>query len=342
MPSWRGAEMRAVRLHGIGDLRIEEVPAPPPPQDDQVLVRVTAAGICGSDLHNFRTGQWISRPVSIPGHEFTGTVLAAGPAAGGFKPGDTVVADSRFWCGACPRCTAGEPNLCENLGYVGEVCDGGFAEQVTLPARLLHRVDPAVPPAIATTAEPLAVAKHAITRLRPDPGAPVLVAGCGPIGGFVALLLAEAGHPVLVADRNAARRSRVASVAGATETNLDRESVTAALHGGRLRFAVDATGNIAAIRSSIDCLDSGGTLLLVGISHGTFDLDPNHVVERELSLIGCSAFSTELPDTIARLPALAPKIARLIDREIGLDDVPAAYEDLLAGRAAGLKAIIRP
>ena len=99
--------MRAVRLYGVGDLRVEEVPRPAAPSGSDVLLKVLAAGICGSDLHNFRTGQWISRAPSTPGHELAGEVLAVGTSVAGFAPGDRVVADSRFWCGACPACVSG-------------------------------------------------------------------------------------------------------------------------------------------------------------------------------------------------------------------------------------------
>src|SRR5690606_4590755 len=112
--------------------------------------------------------------------------------------------------------------LCPRLGYVGEVCEGGFAERVVLPARLLLPVASDLPPAIAALSEPLAVALHVRHRLAAPAGAPVLVAGCGPIGALAALLLVEDGAgPVLVADRNPARRARVAEVTGAIPTALE-------------------------------------------------------------------------------------------------------------------------
>src|SRR3954468_1451198 len=183
--------MRAARLYDVGDLRIEDVPAPETPTGDEVLIRVAAAGICGSDLHNFRTGQWMSRKPSTPGHEFSGQVVAVGSAVTKFLPGDRVVADSRFWCGECTQCLAGLRHLCERLGYVGEVCNGGFAEALLLPERLLFRIDPGLDLAIAALAEPLAVALHVVKRSAPAKGAPALVVGCGPIGGLVALVLAR-------------------------------------------------------------------------------------------------------------------------------------------------------
>src|SRR5262245_593855 len=103
--------MRAVRFHGVGDLRIEDVPVPDTPGAGEVRLRVRAAGICGSDLHNFKTGQWISRLPVTPGHEFAAEVLEVGTGVTALKPGDLVVADSRARCGNCANCKAGRYNL---------------------------------------------------------------------------------------------------------------------------------------------------------------------------------------------------------------------------------------
>jgi (R,R)-butanediol dehydrogenase/meso-butanediol dehydrogenase/diacetyl reductase len=334
--------MRAVRLYGIGDLRVEDVPDLGAPAEGWVRVAVRAAGICGSDLHNFHTGQWIGRAPSTPGHELAGEVVAVGAGVADFAPGDRVVADSRFWCGECAACRAGRRNLCERLGYVGEVCDGGFAEAVMLPARLLHKVEPSLDPVIAATAEPLAVALHAIRRLRPEPGAPVLVVGCGPIGGLAALLLGRMGRTPLVADRNIARRDLVADVAGGRAVRLDPADIATAAGGAPLLFAIEATGDVGALGALLDVVANGATVALVGIFHARFDLDPNALVEREIAAIGCSAFADELPEAVALLPAHADAIRRLIDGEVALDGVPDAYRRLLAGEATGLKIVVRP
>ncbi|RWE28368.1 alcohol dehydrogenase catalytic domain-containing protein [Mesorhizobium sp.] len=333
--------MKAVRLHGPGDLRVEDVLAPGAPDAGWVKLRVDAAGICGSDLHNFRTGQWISRSPSTAGHELTGTVLAVGEGVQTVAVGDRVVADSRFWCGECAQCIAGKRHLCASLGFVGEVCDGGFAEQTVLPSRLLHVVDRKLDERVAAMAEPLAVALHAVRRL-PKTAGSVLVVGCGTIGGLAALLLSRtfAGR-VLIADRNQARCARVARVTGATIVDLDRDAVAVATANAPLLAAIEATGSIAALAQLLDVLSPGGAVALVGIFHGRLDIDPNILVEREIALLGSHAFAGELPDAIRMLGELSEPLISLIDREIGLDEVPAAYERLLAGQGDGLKTIIR-
>jgi (R,R)-butanediol dehydrogenase/meso-butanediol dehydrogenase/diacetyl reductase len=335
--------MKAVRLHGIGDLRVEDVPRPAAPAAGDVRLRVLATGICGSDLHNFRTGQWISRIPSTPGHEVAAEVVELGPDVRTLAVGDRVVADSRVACGRCALCREGRANLCINLGYLGEVCDGGFAEELVLPATAITRVAPGLDPMVAAMAEPLAVALHAASRSGATPDSPALVVGCGPIGGLVALVLARAGvSPVLVTDRNRARVELVAEVTGASPVPLERAAITAATRGVPLRHAVEATGSTAAASALLDVVDNGATIALVGIFHGRLDLDPNRLVEREVTLTGCSAFADEMKDAVARLPDLAPDLARFLDVPIGLDAVPVAFQRLIDGKAEKLKTVVVP
>jgi (R,R)-butanediol dehydrogenase/meso-butanediol dehydrogenase/diacetyl reductase len=333
--------MKAVRLHDALDLRVEEVEPPPPPPPGYVNLKVRAAGICGSDLHNFRTGQWISRRPSTAGHEFCGEVIAVGAGVTELKVGDYVSADSRVWCGACAACLSGRPHICEKLGFVGEVCDGGFAEQTQLPAKLVVRHDRALARRVAAMAEPLAVSLHAVRRLALPAGEPVLVIGCGTIGGLSALLLSRLHDgPLLLADLNASRLALVEDVTGGHRVALERASISAALRHRRLRYALDATGSGQAIRAGLDLLAGGGAFALVGISHGRIDLDPNLLVEREIGLLGCHAFNEELPEAVSLLPTLAPSLERLCDPIATLDDVPDTYRKLLDGGASKLKSIV--
>ncbi len=334
--------MKAVRLYEVLDLRVENIDDPGPPPVGYVTVDVRAAGICGSDLHNFRTGQWITRRPSTAGHEFCGRVTAVGDDVEDLKVGDLVAADSRFYCGQCDACKSGRSNVCEHLGFVGEVCDGGFAERANLPARLLLKHNPSLKPAVAAMAEPLAVALHAVRQLRPPSGEPVLLIGCGTIGGLCGLLLSHLHDgKLLFCDLNPDRAEMVAGICGGSAIDLDRTQAKAALGGRRLRYAVDATGSTTAIAKGLEMLDGGGALALVGISHGRLDLDPNHLVEREIGLIGCHAFTDELPDAVALLPKLQPSLLQFSEVLTSLDDIPDAYRRLLEGRSNKLKTIIR-
>jgi (R,R)-butanediol dehydrogenase / meso-butanediol dehydrogenase / diacetyl reductase len=191
-------------------------------------------------------------------------------------------------------------------------------------------------------AEPLAVALHAVRRQAAPKGEPVLVVGCGPIGGLAALLLSRLHDgPLLVADRNAARAALVAGVTGAAVAELDAGSIRSALgEKAALRYALDATGSAGVLSTLLGLLAGGGSIALVGITHGSINLDPNTLVEREIALVGCHAFAGELPDAVAMLPDLSTYLLQLVDREICLDEVPSAYVRLLADDARGLKTVI--
>ena len=329
--------MRAVQLHGKGDLRLADVPRPGALKAGEVRVKVEAAGICGSDIHNYRTGQWISRTPSIPGHELSGVITETGPGAGHFNVGDLVVADSRYWCGTCEACRTGKHHLCQSIGFVGEVCDGGFAEETVLPARLLLKADQGLPADVAATAEPLAVALHAVARLAPVQGETILVTGCGMIGALVALVLSRKGAvSVRVADRNLARAELVAEVTGAVAVGVDQPGL-AGISG-----LVEATGSSPLLRHLVDVVPGGSRIALVGIFHGHMDLDPTILVERELALVGCHAFADELTEAVRLLPHLKDEILQFLSEPIRLDEVPEAYARIIAGEMKAPKTIIRP
>jgi len=329
--------MRAVRLHGVGDLRVEDVAEPDITAPDAVKIRVACAGICGSDLHNFATGMWLSRTPSTPGHEFAGEVIAVGSPDLEFKVGDRVVADSRVPCGSCETCASGRSYLCAGMGFVGEVNDGGFAEMTVQPARQLRRLpDASVSYRVAAMAEPLAVALHAVNRLGADRSGTVLVVGAGPIGALCALVLNHRGQArVLIADRNERRRSRVAEICGAQAVDL------AALPDAP-DAAIDATGAPAATDAVIRALRRGGRLALVGLYHGTPQVDLNAIVEGGLSVSGCAAFDTEFDDAVTLLAPLATALEALSEPPVPIDRTIGLYRELTTLETGKIKALIAP
>lgn len=326
--------MKAIRLHGVGDLRFEQVPAPLPPQEKEVTLSVSVAGICGSDLHNYKTGAWIIRAPSVAGHEFTGTVAAIGTGVDHVAVGDRVVVDSRHICGTCEACLDGLGQVCTSLGFLGEIIDGGFAEAVTIPARNVIKAPAGVPDRFLALAEPLAVALHALNLMSVPCGAEVIVAGCGPIGGLVTLLATLKGHPVRIIDQNAGRTALIAEATGASVTTLED------LQGHRFRFAIDTTGNAHVIRALLDSIAGASRLGLVGIGKPAEIVNPVHLVEREIGLIGCHGFGGELAEVAAMLPDLKDHLDPFIADIIELEAVPATYDALLAGDAAGIKTLI--
>jgi (R,R)-butanediol dehydrogenase/meso-butanediol dehydrogenase/diacetyl reductase len=334
--------MRAVRLHGIGDLRFETVASPAAPAPGMVRLRVRAVGVCGSDLHNFRTGRWIGRVPVIPGHEFSAQVLDVGEGVDTLAPGDAVVADSRVSCGQCAQCRQGRPNTCERMAYVGEACDGGYAEFVTLPARGLLKVPADLPHAVAALAEPLGVSLRVIRRLDPQRGAPILIAGAGPIGGFAALLLDHLGYgPLYIVERNAARAALLAELAHAQPIAPDPAAVAGIAGAAGLRYAIEASGSAALFNFLVGALAGGGRMAMVGIFDGHPTVDASAIVERELEIRGCSVFCEEQREALELLAPLAGRLQRLISVDVPLERLPEEFARLLEGKSAALKTVVR-
>jgi (R,R)-butanediol dehydrogenase / meso-butanediol dehydrogenase / diacetyl reductase len=334
--------VRAVRLYGVGDLRFEQAAVPRDLPTDSARVRVRAAGVCGSDLHNFRTGQWWNGVPTIPGHEFAGEIIEVGAQVADLRPGDLVVGDSRVNCGTCPRCLEGRPNVCDRMGYVGEVCDGAFAETIVLPAGRLLRVPAGVPFHVAALAEPLGVALRVIRRLDPPRDTPILIAGGGPIGGFAAILLRHLGFgPMAIIERNADRARLVASITGAKIIE-PRSAEIAQFAGSRgLRYAIEATGSQSLWAFLLGVLAGGGRLAMVGLFSGDQSVCANAIVERELEIRGCSVYCEEQRDVLPLLAPLAADLERATAPGISLEQLPSEYHRLLNGESGFLKSMVR-
>src|SRR5262245_12680413 len=330
--------MKVVRLYSKNDLRVEDISAPETLTPREVRVRVLAAGICGSDIHNFKTGQWISRSPSTAGHEFAGVITQVGTAVSSLRVGDRVVADSRVICGRCRNCVEGYPQICEKLGFVGEVVDGGFAEEVVLDCGLLHKVDQAADERVLAMAEPTAVALHTLKRLGAPPGSGILIVGCGPIGAICGILARHRGHHLLLADKSPDRASLVAQITEGQVIDLQASAHLKDLP----RFAIDATGSPSVVSLLAHIMPGGGAIALVGLGSGDLSIRASLLVEKEIKLTGCHAFNDEMPDAIKACQEYSDDFSAIVDPDIALDDVPRAYETIIAGRSKAPKTIIRP
>jgi len=266
----------------------------------------------------------------------SGWITDLGEGVRTLKIGDLVVADSRASCGHCAQCLSGHHNRCGQLGFLGEVQDGGFAEQLCLSAMRVLRVPTEVRPKIAALSEPLAVALRVVRRLDPPKGAPIVIAGGGCIGGFTGLLLSELGFgPLYLLERNRQRADLLREVCGLQPITLDDMSF-------QTTFVVEATGSAIMLEQMINRVAPGGRIALVGLFKQAGGLDLNRVVEREIDLCGCSVFAGEQQEVIPLLPRLAPRLERVISEPIGLEALPEAYERLIGGGVAALKILISP
>jgi threonine dehydrogenase-like Zn-dependent dehydrogenase len=202
--------MRALVVREPGRYAVEELPEPDP-GPGEVLVAVAAAGICGSDLEvvdGRRPAAYVRYPV-VPGHEWAGRVVRAGPGVDGLAPGDPVVAEGLRFCGGCARCAEGRTNLCvAAYAETGFTHQGALADRLVVPARLVHRLPPARPLEPAALLEPAAcVANGLLEAGVPRPGSRLAVVGDGPLGLLAVLLLRRGGGAILLGISGAQRQT---------------------------------------------------------------------------------------------------------------------------------------
>jgi len=261
--------MQVIRLHGPSDLRLHDEPIPVP-APGQSLVRVTATGVCGSDLHWFsEAGIGDARVVKplVLGHE------SAGVIASGSESGQRVAIDPAIPCGQCEYCQEGNPNLCKNLVFAGSAPDDGtLREYLAWPTHCLHPLPDALTDADGAMLEPLGVAIHAVDLGHVRSGMTVGVFGCGPIGLLVIKVARAAGATRLVATdipsvplRLKAARSLGATVFVADAHHRESTEIMAATGGRGVDVAFEAAGENEAVEAAIAAVRPGGRVVLIGI-----------------------------------------------------------------------------
>jgi len=251
--------MLAARLRGPRDIRVECVPHPGPPRNNEVLVRVTASGICGSDLHTYldgRIGDTVVKSPVILGHEFAGVVEAIGKNVRHFRVGVRVAVDPAQPCERCDLCQRGHPNLCRRMHFCGLFPDNGsFAESIRVPANTCFRVPESIDDVAAAMLEPLGVALHATKLGKIQKGGRVAILGVGPIGLLLVQTAKLAGaREIFVADP-LAYRVRCARKFGAKL--LPRKA--------EVDVAFEAAWGGDAIEQAVELTRPGGRVVLVGI-----------------------------------------------------------------------------
>lgn len=328
--------MKVLRLHGAGDLRLHDEPDPRA-ADGEVLVRVTAVGLCGSDRHWFVEGgigdAVLERPLVL-GHEFAG-VIASGPRAG-----ERIALDPAAPCGECDVCRDGLPHLCAGGRFAGHgSTDGALRTMLAWPQELARPVPDCVADAEATLLEPLGIALHALDLGHAGRGTRAGVFGCGPIGLLVVQALAAAGGETVVATDPLAHRREAARACGAAESVDPRELTRDALS---LDVAFEAAGTDEALGDAIDAVRPGGRVVLVGIPDGDrTSFVASSARRKGLSLLLCRRMTAaELPRAIRLAESGAVDLGSLVGERHPLDDWRDAFAALVERRT--LKIVIEP
>jgi L-iditol 2-dehydrogenase len=331
--------MNALLLKEYMKLEMEPMPQPEIGPDD-VLIRVRACGICGSDVHGLdgSTGRRI--PPLVMGHEAAGEVAATGANAGDLHPGDRVTFDSTIYCGHCFYCGRGEVNLCDNRQVMGVSPGpyrrhGAFAEYVAVPRRIVYRLPDALSYEQAAMIEAVSVAMHAVSLTPVHLGDTAVVIGSGMIGVLTIQSLRAAGCARVIAIDPNQERLALARQLGATECLTEPALLNADL-------VIECVGNKDAVRAAISSVRKGGAVTLVGNVAPTVELPLQEVVTRQIRLQGSCASSGEYPAAINLMAQGMIRVDPLISAVAPLAEGAEWFGRLYRREPNLMKVILRP
>lgn len=336
--------MRAVRYSQAGQFSVEDVPVPRPGLGE-ALVRMTAAGVCGTDLH-IHDGDFFARFPLTPGHEMLGVVQDLGDCVDERLLGQTVAVNGNWGCSRCAFCAVGNRLLCRELTAIGVTRDGGFGENVVAPAAQCFPVGD-MPADVSVMVEPTACAVHGLDVLAMRPGSDALVIGAGPTGLILAQLLMHSGAARVTTAGPTAFKLDVARSLGIDGTVLlppvaeSRFAVLRERAPDGFDAVVDATGSAEVSAMSVRLAKDGGTVLWYGVMapEDMAAVSPYEVYRRELSIKGSFAQVECFPRAIAALRSGRVKTTGIITHRFGLDEFGDCLEAVRADRSC-LKAII--
>jgi L-iditol 2-dehydrogenase len=343
--------MKALLLTAPSIFEFTDVPTPAP-GPGEVRIDVRACGICGSDIHGMdgRSGRRI--PPIVMGHEAAGVISEIGADVAGWKIGDRVTFDSTEFCGECDECRLGNFNLCANRKVLGVSCGdyrrhGCFAEQVVLPARILHCIPDSLSFEKAAFAEPVAIALHAVNLAPEIFEEPAIVIGAGLIGLLVVQALRARGWKTVIAVDLDESRLTLAKQLGASETfSAQLENLSAHLRkicgGDGAAVAFEVVGAAAPVDLAIRSVRKGGTVVLVGNLQPSVPMPLQEVVTRQITLKGSCACAGEYPEAIRRIGDGSIQVEPLLSASVPLAGGGEWFARLANNTEGLLKVILTP
>ncbi|MDO5719699.1 MAG: alcohol dehydrogenase catalytic domain-containing protein [Actinomycetaceae bacterium] len=323
-------------------LEIQTLPLPDIP-DDFVLLKVAHVGICGTDLAIYHGQHPRAQHGLIMGHEISGWIVD--PERGLDKLGPLVVAEPLISCGSCGTCLSGNRHVCQNLGLFGIDEPGALAEYVALPERILHRVRPHIDTTVATLAEPLAVAVHALAMSAMKTGDIVGVYGAGPIGLLTAIMARHTGaHSVIITDPSPWRR-KVARDFGFTVVEPEQTMEAMALeltHGNGFDLVFDAAGYPSVVAELTKVVRIRGQIVIVGVHKTPVPIDLRDVCFKEIDMVGVRVYTTEdFVEAVALINDGELELEHFPIQSFVLDNAEAAFISAARGTDC-LKVLISP
>lgn len=343
--------MKALLLSEYRQLRVEDVPEPTI-EPNEVLIRVKACGICGSDVHGYDGTSGRRIPPIIMGHEASGEVARVGSTVKRVREGDRVTFDSMISCQKCFFCRRGQPNLCDDRRVLGVSCEeyrrnGAFAEFVAVPEHIVFPLPAGLSYEEAALIEPVSVAVHAVGLTPVTLGDTAVVVGAGMIGLLTlqALRLAGAGK-VIAADLEDDRLA-VARDLGADETLNPRHQDVPAMvkertEGRGADVVMEAVGSTPSVKMAMESVRKGGTVTLIGNISPTVEFPLQLAVTKEYRVQGSCASANDYPKCLELMGRGAIKVTPIISATVPLEEGPAMFDRLYRREAGLTKVILQP
>jgi 2-desacetyl-2-hydroxyethyl bacteriochlorophyllide A dehydrogenase len=323
--------MKAIYLQSPGDIKVEQA-SYPKRKENEVLIKVRSLGICGSDIGAYMgTNPLVSYP-RIIGHEVAGEVLEVPENETNLAIGDHVVLEPYVYCGKCYPCQNSRTNCCDNLKVLGVHINGAMSEYFSHPRHLVHKVSDNIPWNLLAMAEPLTISMHAVHRSRVKKGEHVVITGSGPIGLLAAqYVLALEAVPIVVDPVE--ERLEFAKQLGVQHTinpvKGDAVNEIKTFTNGRMaEVVIEASGNVAAIRSSIDYVSYAGRIALVGWPKKEISLPTALFTKKELDIVGSRNSFHEFPESVKLVGEHKVDVAAVITKAISFDEIPALVRDI--------------
>jgi len=338
--------MLAAVLEEVRKLSSRQVPDPGP-GPGQVLIKIRACGVCGTDLKLYR-GDYSARVPVILGHEFAGEVAAIGEGVEGIAVGDPVVVDPNESCGKCEWCRTARPTFCREIAGYGVFRDGGFAEMCVVGERSVYRIPTSLAFEEAAFCEPVSCVVHCISRACIEPGDSVLVIGAGPTGLIMTQMARLAGaNPLIVAGRSrwklglAERLGATHAVESGDDDQLERQVRN--ITGGRgADIVIEAVGTPETVRLAIRLASRGGRVVIFGFSpeNALATFSPFEVLSRELTILGSWVNPYTFQRAVDLLASGALDVKSLISRRVPVGGVLDAIRCLEEKPEGFVKAVV--
>jgi len=326
-------------------LELREVPDPEPAPREAV-VRVRAAGICGSDVECYAGRHPLPNYPRVPGHELAGEVAATGPDWQGPPVGARVAVDPAISCGSCYACRHGRHNCCANVSIAGVHRPGAMAEYILCQASQLHVMPEDMDFETAAVVETLSIGAQAVRRGQVVSGDLVAVLGAGPIGLCCLMMAKQEGAKVLVAEPLAWRRAAAAELGADTCLDPEGESLSEAVRaftdGCGAHVVIDASGDLAAAQESLSLVGSAGRLVILTISAAPMQVAPWELVRRELTVLGSRLTLSDWGELMGLVRSGATPIGGLVTHRFPMEEAERAHRAARRREEGVIKTIILP